>query len=685
VLCDDHGKRRGGARLLAVVLLKPGAQGRHYRLPTEQDYLAVCEAMRQLGGMTPVMLPGGLQPVPNEPTPAGGGSGAGRAFSVQKYGMMTFGDLFTARQKLALVTLVQKIASLPEVVRLPLAAVISRCADYWSSGVRWAQQGEFVADTFSRPALPIVWDFAEAVPWADASGNFEGAVEWISRVIEACPKGSTTGQVQLADACEAPLPDWAASVWFTDPPYYDAVPYADLSDFFFVWLKRSLPRELILRDPFDPGNPLTPKTREIVQDETKRVDSRPKDRAFFEEMMARAFIEGRRVLKDDGIGSVVFAHKTTEGWEALLSGMIAGQWVITGSWPIATERPGRLRSQESAALATSVHLICRPRAAHATVGDWGEVLRALPQRVGEWIERLQSEGVRGADLVFACIGPALEVFSSYESVETPDGRQVKLPEFLEKVWEVVGRAALEQILGTAAATARHGAAGAMEEDARLTALFLWTLQSTNVEATHNGDDAAEEDAAEEGDEEDVVPRLKQGGFSLIFDIVRRFAQPLGIHLAQWEGRIIETKKGVVRLLPVFERARQLFGREGAQAAADLWERHPERTAQLHLFAGAEEAIDERTGGGRASRKSARTAVAEETFTARRELMTLDRIHIAMLFQASGQTNALRALLATEQERGVSFLHLANRLSALYPRMSEEKRLLDAMLLAIPKT
>lgn len=113
------------------------------------------------------------------------------------------------------------------------------------------------------------------------------------------------------------------------------------------------------------------------------------------------------------------------------------------------------------------------------MGDWGEVLRELPKRVGDWMERLQSEGVRGADLVFACIGPALEIFSRYSKVETAEGREVKLPEFLEKVWEVVGRLALEQILGTAEAKARNGLAGALEEDARLTALFLWTLQSTN--------------------------------------------------------------------------------------------------------------------------------------------------------------------------------------------------------------
>ena len=113
------------------------------------------------------------------------------------------------------------------------------------------------------------------------------------------------------------------------------------------------------------------------------------------------------------------------------------------------------------------------------MGDWGDVLRELPKRVGDWIDRLQAEGIRGADLVFACIGPALEIFSRYSKVETAEGREVPLAEYLEKVWEVVGRSALEQVLGSSEAQARNSAAGALEEDARLTALFLWTLQSTN--------------------------------------------------------------------------------------------------------------------------------------------------------------------------------------------------------------
>jgi adenine-specific DNA methylase len=688
VVFDDRGNRIAGARLLAVVTLKSGEHGRHYRLPTEHDYEVIWRAKKRFEEVIEKPLPNGLRLIPDEPTPTGGGSGASRAFSVQKYGMSTFGDLFTVRQKLALGTLCNTITSIAtkDVVAHEVASLaLSRFSDISNALCQWENTKTQVRHLFTRQALPMLWDFAEPSLFGEQAVDYTVTLGTMTRVIQALPHNGSVGQVQLADACASPLPDEVASVWFTDPPYYDAVPYADLSDFFFVWLKRVLPNHPLLHDPFDPDNLLTPKVREIVQDEIKTINGRPKDRAFFEAAMATAFTEGRRILREDGIGCVVFAHKTTEGWEALLSGMIRGGWVLTGSWPIATESGTRLRARDSAALATSVHLICRPRSEEASIGDWGEVLHELPRRISDWMERLQQESVRGADLVFACIGPALELFSRYEKVETPDGREVKLPEFLEKVWGVLGRVALEQILGTAEATARNGAAGAMEEDARLTALFLWTLQSTNIEATNNGDDASEEDVAEEGDEEDVVPPLKQGSFSLIFDIVRRFAQPLGIHLEQWEGRIIETKKGVVRLLPVVERARQLFGKEGAQAVADLWERHPERTAQLHLFADAEEALDNSKGSGRGSRKRSGIIIAQETFTARREMTTLDRVHIAMLFQASGQTNALRALLAAEQERGVSFLRLANALSALYPRTSEEKRLLDAMLLAIPKT
>jgi adenine-specific DNA methylase len=687
VVFDAKGHRIGGARLLAVVTLRPGETGRHYRLPTERDYEAVRKAQARVAKLLADWERGGKQglcPVPDEPLPPIGTLG----FRVQRYGMLQWGDLFTARQKVAMRTVALAAHDRPQTgddsTRTTMTMVVGRCADYGSSGVVWAQAGEFVAHTFGRQALPIVWDFAEAVPWTDSSGNLDGAIDWTARVVEAWP-GSTSGQVQPADATEHPLPDDTAQVWFTDPPYYDAVPYADLSDYFLVWLKRALPGHPLLRDHFDAANPLTPKPREAVQDETKHVNGRPKDRAWFEETIAKAFAEGRRVLRDDGVGSVVFAHKTTEGWEALLSGMTRGGWTITASWPIATERPGRLRSQDSAALATSVHLICRPRPDDAGVGDWADVLRELPVRVADWMERLQHEGVRGADLVFACIGPALEIFSRYTKVETAEGREVKLDEYLAKVWEVVGRAALAQVLGTAEAKARNGAAGAVEEDARLTALFLWTLQATDGEGTDDAGGEDEDEDAADDDEDEGRSGGKAKGFTLVFDVVRRFAQPLGIELPKWEGRVIETKKGVVRLLPIAERAKQLFGEDGASAVATRLEQTTApgtNPLQGLLFPEMEAAPKVRGERGRDRRTA--VAVSDESLAAAREATTLDRVHAAMLLQAGGRTNALRALLKAEQERGPDFLRLANALSALYPKGSEEKRLLDAMLLAVPR-
>ena len=664
-------KRIGGARITAVVTLRPSEQGRHYRLPTNADYAAVYKAQERLAGIIAEWERRGkeeLCPVPDESTPPGGGSGAGRAFSLQRYGMLEWGDLFTARQKVALVELGSFVRELPRdtvhPTRTAMAVVVDRCADYWSANASWAQSGEFVRSTFGRPALPIVWDYAEAVPWTDSSGNLEGAIDWVARVIEAWP-GSSAGQVQSADATDHPLPDQTADLWFTDPPYYDAVPYADLSDFFLVWLKRTLPAYLLLRDPFDTDNPLSPKTREAVQDETKECDGRVKDRGFFEDIMGKAFTQGHRLLREDGVGSVVFAHKTTEGWEALLSGMIRGGWTITGSWPISTERPGRLRSQNSAALETSVHLICRPRPQEAPVGDWVDVLRKLPTRVTAWMERLQGEGIRGADLVFACIGPALEIFSRFRSVETAEGREIGLAEYLKKVWEVVGHAALKQVLGNGDATT-----GELEEDARLTALFLWTLQSTEV---------PEENDKETEDDEEAVGKVATKGFSLPFDMVRRFAQPMGIDLDVWTDRIIGQDKGVVRLLPVAERANALFGEDGTRTVAAWIESDTGGDLQGVLFPELEAAPQKRRRG-----RHKNAILNGDGELQSLEATTLDRVHAAMLLQSSGQANALRKLIGAEQDRGPDFLRLGNALSALYPKSSEEKRLLDAMLLAVPR-
>jgi len=687
VLFDEGGNRISGARLLCVVTLGQGA-GRNYRLPSDADHHAVFLAFEKLRN-SPIAPP-------NESLPPQGSLG----FRVQPYGIVHWGSLYSARQKLALLTIARLVQESKKPVNgLVLARLLALClgktADLCNSGTRWKADAECPVGLFSSPKIPPIWDWAEAVVTEESSGSFFSAYERTAHAIQnSLSFQSKIGTTTLADAVSTGLPDDEASVWFTDPPYYNAIPYASLSDFFLVWLKRVLPSESTLKNPFDASNPLSPKKEEAIEDETQVLASGGcKDAAFFESKMAEAFAEGRRILRNDGIGCIVFAHKTTEGWEALLSGVVRGGWVISGSWPIATEMESRVRARDSAALATSVHLICRPRSGDAQVGDWAEVLGELPNKVGDWIEKLQSEGIRGADLVFACIGPAMEIYSRYRRVEDAEGRDIPLggdptaiePHnrgFLAYVWETVGRLALEQVLGTAEAKARNGAAGALEEDSRLTALFLWTIQATDTAS--NGKETEADDAHDDnGDEDEDKPKKKKAGLSLIYDVARRFAQPLGIHLDKWEGRIIETEKGVVRLLPVGERSTQLFGEADASAMAHRIEQDV-KASRNYTFAFMQDvaAPPEIKPRGRGKAKTAVAVVSETPAT--QTVTTLDRLHAAMLLQFSGQSNGLRAMLREEQQRGPDFLRLANALTALYPKDSEEKRLLDAMLLAVPR-
>lgn len=692
---DRAGERTGGARLLAVVLRGPSGELR-YRLPVERDYASVRSAQVELAKLEREDNQGKCSVIPAEETPRGGGTGAGRAFSLHTYGMLRWGDLFTARQKLVMTHLIRASNSLDVegAVQELLALAASRFAHDYSALAKWMTR-ETIAPSFSLNAISMVWDFCEANPFDDSSWSFNGGIGWISEVVQALvtpPVLKKGGQVQLADAAASPLPDRSAQVWFTDPPYYDSVPYSDLSDFFFVWLRRALPNHPLLQDPWNRSNPLTPKDREAVQDDARLVDGVPKDKAFFESVMARAFAEGRRVVADDGIACIIFAHKTTEGWEALLNGLVSGGWTITSSWPLATERPGRQRSQDSAALSTSVHLICRPRPLTAPVGEWSSVVQELPTSVRAWMGRLEGEKIRGADLVFACIGPAMEVYSRYSKVVDAQDRQIPLggdptasephlQGYLAKVWEIVGRLALEQVLGSVS----RGATS-LEEDARLTALFLWTLQSSGNGATESSPPEDSVASERETDEETATANGAKGGYALIHDVARRFAQPLGIHLDVWEGRLIETDKGVVRLLTLEERARQLFGKEDVATFASSWDEGVRKGGhQTTLF--PDEVMVAPPTPEKLGRRSPKVLVKDSPDghpAGIRRATTLDRLHAAMLLQKAGASAALKTFLEEERRRGPELERLATALSALYPQGSEERRLVEALSLAFPK-
>ena len=258
---------------------------------------------------------------------------------------------------------------------------------------RW-QRGHPAGSLFgvrSEGRLPFVWDFTECNPWADSSGNWDGALNWVTLVLDACVVVNGNGQVENASAAAHPLPDGSIHAVITDPPYYDAVPYSYLSDFFYVWLRRSIGSiyPVLLKER------QVPKDAEIVVDRPHELSQSTKDIAFYERELTRAFAEGRRILRQDRVAVIVFASKTTASWEAILQAVVDAGWTITGSWPIDTEREARVSAQGQACLGSSVHLVCRPRVGNI-IGDWRDVLSELPVRMHEWMPRLVSEGVVAA-------------------------------------------------------------------------------------------------------------------------------------------------------------------------------------------------------------------------------------------------------------------------------------------------
>jgi putative DNA methylase len=420
------------------------------------------------------------------------------------------------------------------------------------------------------------------------------------------------------------------------------VPYADLSDFFYVWLKRTLPDGLLLSF----SDPLTPKADECIVDEVKG-----KDKAYFEKTMGQAMAEGRRVLNPNGIGVVVFAHKSTAGWEAQLQAMVDAGWVMTGSWPLDTEMGSRLRAQDSAALASSIHLVCRPRhEGEQSIGDWREVLSQLPVRIHQWLPRLSDEGVVGADAIFACLGPALEVFSRFSRVEKASGEQVSLKEYLLYVWAAVSREALGMIFSGA------DSAG-FEEDARLTAMWLWTLATGNGGSADTDCDETEDDT----DDESARKAKRTSGYSLEYDAARKIAQGLGVHLEKLGG-LVEIAGETAKLLAVGERARILFGKD--QGNAPKGKRNKD---QPSLF--DELAVSESGDGGWGEKSVEKPGVT-----------TLDRLHQSMILFAAGRAEALKRFLVDDGiGKDQRFWTLAQALSALYPAGTDEKRWVDGVM------
>jgi putative DNA methylase len=654
--------RKGGAndaRMLAVITTSESKSGRSYRSVTARDLDAVTQAehlLRAKEKESPDHFPSEALPYLRS------------IFNIKLLGVDKWRDLFSMRQLLSITTLNAKVREVyrsvsathdPEfatALATCLALVVGKQIDKLSSLARWDITRENAQGTFGRQALGIVWDFNEVNPFSGSGGDWDTAVDWVALVLEREVKALTnSGQAQKASASEHPLPNDSVAVFVTDPPYYDAIPYADLSDFFYVWMKRSI-KDL---HPELFQELLSPKKEEVVQLAERNKEYAYKTKERFESLMRKALEEGRRTTMPSGLGVIVFAHKETAAWEVMLQALIDAGWVVTASWPIDTEMGSRMRALNSAVLASSVHLVCRPREntdgslQTMQTGDWRDVLRELPIRIRHWMPRLAEEGVVGADAIFACLGPALEVFSRYARVEKASGELVTLNEYLEHVWAAVSKEALSVIFDGASTEG-------FEPDARLTAMWLWTLVGSSPSSGHDANQGGEDD-----DDKATKRNKKAAGFALEYDAARKIAQGLGAHLEDLR-HLIELSGDTARLLPVSERTAHLFGKH--QTADQLKGRKTKKKdQQLDLFAelAKEEATEE--------------AWAEKTVAKLGET-TLDRVHQSMILFAANRGEALKRFLVEDGAgKDPKFWRLAQALSALYPSQTDEKRWVDGVL------
>ena len=440
VTLDEYVKSEGkahrlGSQLMAVVA--ETERGRTYLAPSEDQVLAARVHM-------PEDYPSG--PMPENP----------RWFSPPAFGMTDYADLFTNRQLTAMTTfsdLVSEVlnkaeadavtSGLPndhiplssggagaraygEAVCVYLAFVLDKMTDYHNVICTWSPIAEYVAHCFSRQAIPMTWDYTEANPFSAASGCFANMVDWVCRAITQYPNSDRKGVASQQDAqsdCGI-----RGTIISTDPPYYDNIGYADLSDFFYIWLRRSL--KGIYPNLF--RTMLVPKAEELIATPYRHDGSAEKAKAFFEDGMLSACKQFYQYSQDSIPVTIYYAYKQSDseepsegavssGWETMLSAIIKAGFTITGTWPMRTERSARSVAMNTNALASSVVLVCRKRQESAPVYTRRNYINELKRELRPALQKLQSSNIAPVDLAQSAIGPGMAVFSKYSQVLEADG------------------------------------------------------------------------------------------------------------------------------------------------------------------------------------------------------------------------------------------------------------------------
>jgi len=435
--------RAGGMSAKLMALVAEGKRGRMYIEPND-EHLRVAESAKP-GNVPETVLPE-----------------RALGFRVQVYGMTRHRDLFTARQLVALTTFSDLVgearaqavadgASEPyaDAIATYLAFGVDRCADFNCNVARWVPSNEKVMNLFARQAIPMVWDFAEANILAEVVGGYAGAIDYISQCILRLP-GVRSGVVSQIDAT---VEDERQVVFSSDPPYYDNIGYADLSDFFYVWLRRSLHGIY----PQLMSTLLVPKKQELVASPDRFEGGKEEAKAFFEDGFSKAMRRIRSNQHPEYPVTIYYAFKQSEseededseaavstvstGWETMLTGLLSAGFQVTGTWPVRSEDSNRMRAHGSNALASSIVLVCRARPDDAPLTTRKDFLGSLKRELGPAIRTLQQGNIAPVDLQQAAIGPGMGIFSRYSKVIESDGHPMSVRAALGLI-----NAALDEVL-----------------------------------------------------------------------------------------------------------------------------------------------------------------------------------------------------------------------------------------------
>lgn len=443
-----------GQMLLAVSVTRPGHKGREFRAPSAEDLAAVAAASSELERRRPGWEVVDL--IPTESIPEG------NDLRPLHMGLAKWCDLFTPRQLLANVTALECLGEAVAEARgtlseeqtralaLYLGFALDKAVDYNGRLSSWHSSRMLIRNTFDRHDFSFKWTFAEfdtahaLIPWAVKNAVMNH--EKISALVTEHPKlsGGTQPRVRVirGSATDLPLPDGSVDVIVTDPPYYDNVMYAECSDYFYVWLKRSLAStwpELCTLDLTDKANEAVanpalfkelagPTQRGKRKDPTK-LSATDLAEARYEELLTASFREAYRVLADDGVMTVMFTHKRTEAWDILGSALLGAGFSITSSWPVETESEHSLHQAKKNAASSTIFLACRKR---VSVGDgyWADIRAEVEATAERSALAMAADGLTGVDLTIATFGPVLAVLSRCWPVYTGELDSEGNPEIL---------------------------------------------------------------------------------------------------------------------------------------------------------------------------------------------------------------------------------------------------------------